>query len=148
MCHDFLIGRLLYLNLLPARIAAYSDGHVNIFELLDPLELEKWRLQAEFKNVIHSVSKLGNASCSSASIAWNPQRVEVQQSSFILGFSANPPFVIPPRWGRWNGTLASTGSDGVVKFKRRLTFSNFPESEKSYDSRIHQTHKKSWCEEK
>ncbi|CAI9772081.1 unnamed protein product [Fraxinus pennsylvanica] len=74
-------------------VAAYSDGQVKIFELLDPLELEKWQVQAEFQNIIDLVSKFGNASCSSASISWNPQRGELQQSSFILGFSSNSPLL-------------------------------------------------------
>ncbi|XP_022843318.1 protein SEH1 [Olea europaea var. sylvestris] len=87
------ISTFSFLNLLPAQVAAYSDGQVKIFELLDPLELEKWQLQAEFQNVIDFVSKFGNVSCSSASISWNPQRGELQQSSFILGFSSNSPLL-------------------------------------------------------
>ncbi|KAK6158391.1 hypothetical protein DH2020_005705 [Rehmannia glutinosa] len=80
-------------------VAAYSDGHIKVYELLDTLELEKWQLQAEFQNVIDLVSKFGNASCLSASISWNPQRSEVQQSSFVLGFSSNtPPLNSPKVW--------------------------------------------------
>ncbi|KAK6137302.1 hypothetical protein DH2020_028955 [Rehmannia glutinosa] len=127
-------------------VAAYSDGHIKVYELLGTLELEKWQLQAEFQNVIDLVSKFGNASCLSASISWNPQRSEVQQSSFVLGFSSNtPPLNSPKVWEfdldhqRWlpvaelslpedksdqvwemewdmsGMTLASTGSDGVVR---------------------------------
>ncbi|GAV65791.1 WD40 domain-containing protein [Cephalotus follicularis] len=70
-------------------VAAYSDGHVRIFELLDPLELNNWQLQAEFQNVIDSVSTSGKASCLSASISWNPQRGESQESSFVLGFNSD-----------------------------------------------------------
>lgn len=72
-------------------VAAYSDGQVQIYELLDTLELEKWQLQAEFQNVIDLVSKFGSVSCLSASISWNPQRSEVRQSSFVLGFRSNTP---------------------------------------------------------
>ncbi|KAK4486356.1 hypothetical protein RD792_009028 [Penstemon davidsonii] len=72
-------------------VAAYSDGQVKIYELLDTLELGKWQLQAEFQNVIDLVSKYSNASCLSASISWNPQRSEVQQSNFVLGFNSNIP---------------------------------------------------------
>ncbi|KAG6388234.1 hypothetical protein SASPL_153434 [Salvia splendens] len=72
-------------------VAAYSDGQVKIHELLDTLELEKWQLQAEFQNVIDLVSKFGNVSCLSASISWNPERIEVRQSSFVLGFNSTTP---------------------------------------------------------
>ncbi|KAL0324214.1 UNVERIFIED_CONTAM: protein SEH1 [Sesamum calycinum] len=78
-------------------VAAYSDGQIKIYELLDTLELEKWQLQAEFQNVIDLVSNFGNASCESASISWNPQRSEVQQSSFCLGFSSNVPALNSPK---------------------------------------------------
>ncbi|XP_073220818.1 protein SEH1 [Cicer arietinum] len=70
-------------------VAAYSDGHVRIFELLDPLELRSWQLQAEFQNVIESVSSFGKAVCLSASISLNPQKG--QESSFIVGFNSNTP---------------------------------------------------------
>ncbi|XP_015083387.1 protein SEH1 [Solanum pennellii] len=72
-------------------VAAYSDGQVKVFELLDPFELKNWQLQAEFQNVIESVSKFGNVSCRSASIAWNPLKGEIQQSSFVLGFDSDTP---------------------------------------------------------
>ncbi|WOK99357.1 protein SEH1 isoform X2 [Canna indica] len=72
-------------------VAAYSDGCVKVYELLDPLELNKWQLQAEFQNVLDSVSRFGKAQCTSASIAWNPQRGESQQTSFVLGFSSDLP---------------------------------------------------------
>ncbi|KAL7263656.1 hypothetical protein ACSBR1_001757 [Camellia fascicularis] len=70
-------------------VAAYSNGHVKVYELLDPLELKNWQLQAEFQNVIDSVSKFGKAACVSASISWTPQRGESQQLSFVLGFNSN-----------------------------------------------------------
>ncbi|XP_077251196.1 transducin/WD40 repeat-like superfamily protein isoform X2 [Tasmannia lanceolata] len=70
-------------------VAAYSDGHVKVYELLDPLQLKKWQLQAEFQNVIDSVSRFGKPSCLSASIAWNPRRGENQQLSFVLGFNSD-----------------------------------------------------------
>ncbi|KAI7993416.1 Protein SEH1 [Camellia lanceoleosa] len=70
-------------------VAAYSNGHVKVYELLDPLELKNWQLQAEFQNVIDSVSKFGKAACLSASISWTPQRGESQQLSFVLGFNSN-----------------------------------------------------------
>ncbi|KAL0312483.1 UNVERIFIED_CONTAM: protein SEH1 [Sesamum radiatum] len=78
-------------------VAAYTDGQIKIYELLDTLELEKWQLQAEFQNVIDLVSNFGNASCVSASISWNPKRSEVQQSSFVLGFSSNVPALNSPK---------------------------------------------------
>ncbi|URD87298.1 WD domain, G-beta repeat [Musa troglodytarum] len=46
---------------------------------------------ADFQNVLDSVSRFGKVSCSSASIAWNPQRGEGQQCSFVLGFSSDLP---------------------------------------------------------
>ncbi|KAK1276424.1 hypothetical protein QJS04_geneDACA011094 [Acorus gramineus] len=70
-------------------VVAYSDGHVKVYELLDPLELKKWQLQAEFQNVIDSVSRFGNPTCLSASIAWNPRRGDDQQ--FVLGFNSDLP---------------------------------------------------------
>ncbi|CAI9094281.1 OLC1v1029993C2 [Oldenlandia corymbosa var. corymbosa] len=72
-------------------VAAYSDGQVKIFELLDPLDLKDWQLQAEFENVIESASKIGQAFCLSATISWIPQRVESQRSSFVLGFNSDVP---------------------------------------------------------
>lgn len=47
--------------------------------------------QAEFHNVIDSVSTFGKASCLSASVSWNPKRGESQESSFVLGFNSNKP---------------------------------------------------------
>ncbi|KAL3362414.1 hypothetical protein AABB24_015016 [Solanum stoloniferum] len=82
-------------------VAAYSDGQVKVFELLDPFELKNWQLQAEFQNVIESVSKFGNVSCRSASIAWNPLKGEIQQSSFVLGFDSDTPHL--------NSSKISTG---------------------------------------
>ncbi|KAH1157112.1 hypothetical protein GYH30_029751 [Glycine max] len=72
-------------------VAAYSDGNVRVFELSDPLELRNWQLQAEFQNVIESVSSFGKASCLSASISWNPQKGGSQESSFLVGFNSNTP---------------------------------------------------------
>ncbi|BFG31910.1 hypothetical protein CerSpe_181840 [Prunus speciosa] len=72
-------------------VTAYSDGHVKVYELLDPLDLKNWQLQAEFQNVIDSVSTFGKAKCLSASISWNPQRGESQESSFVLGFNSDTP---------------------------------------------------------
>lgn len=28
-----------------SQVAAYSDGHIRVYELLDPLELKNWQLQ-------------------------------------------------------------------------------------------------------
>ncbi|KAB1215468.1 Nucleoporin SEH1 [Morella rubra] len=72
-------------------VAAYSDGNVKIYELLDCLELKNWQLQAEFQNVSESVSTFSKALCLSASISWNPQRGESQGSSFVLGFNSDTP---------------------------------------------------------
>ncbi|KAL1316781.1 hypothetical protein HN51_068931 [Arachis hypogaea] len=70
-------------------VVACSDGHVRVYELLDPLELRNWQLQAEFQNVIESVSAFGKALCFSASISWNPQKGGSQESSFLIGFNSN-----------------------------------------------------------
>ncbi|OVA01931.1 WD40 repeat [Macleaya cordata] len=70
-------------------VTAYSDGHVKVYELLDPLELQKWQLQAEFQNVIDSVSTFEKPSCLSASISWNQQRGDSQPSTFALGFNSD-----------------------------------------------------------
>ncbi|XP_057520527.1 protein SEH1 [Amaranthus tricolor] len=72
-------------------VAAYSDGYVKVYELQNPLELNTWQLQAEFQNVIDSVSKFAKVSCSSASISWIPQIGESHQLSFILGFNSDIP---------------------------------------------------------
>ncbi|XP_050226329.1 protein SEH1 isoform X2 [Mercurialis annua] len=72
-------------------VVAYSDGHVKVYELLDPLDLKNWQLQAELQNVIDSVSTLGKANCFSASISLNPQRGENQELSFVLGFNSDTP---------------------------------------------------------
>ncbi|XP_060966035.1 protein SEH1-like [Cannabis sativa] len=72
-------------------VAAYSDGHIKVYELLDPLELKNWQLQAEFQNVSDSVSILSKASCMSASISWNPPKGESQELSFVLGFNSDTP---------------------------------------------------------
>ncbi|KAG0493244.1 hypothetical protein HPP92_004238 [Vanilla planifolia] len=80
-------------------VAAYSDGRVKVYELLDALDLNKWQLQAEFQNVIDSVSILRKPSCLSASISWSPRRVETSQSSFVLGFNSDlPQFNSPKIW--------------------------------------------------
>ncbi|RXH78068.1 hypothetical protein DVH24_040039 [Malus domestica] len=42
-------------------------------------------------SVIDSVSTVGHAICLFASISWNPQRGESQESSFVLGFNSNAP---------------------------------------------------------
>lgn len=73
-------------------IAAYSDGLVKVYELPDPLELKNWQLQAEFQNVIDSVTKFGKVVSLSASISWNPQKGE-QQSSFAIGFNSDIPLL-------------------------------------------------------
>ncbi|KAI4326837.1 hypothetical protein L6164_019367 [Bauhinia variegata] len=70
-------------------VAACSDGHVRVHELLDPLELKNWQLQAEFQNVIESGSAFGKALCLSASISWKPHNGQCQESSFVLGFNSN-----------------------------------------------------------
>ncbi|XP_061374135.1 protein SEH1 [Gastrolobium bilobum] len=70
-------------------VAAYSDGHLRVYELLDRLELRNWQLQAEFQNVIESVSAFGKALCLTASISWNPQKGGSQESSFLIGFNSN-----------------------------------------------------------
>lgn len=37
-------------------VVVYSDGHVKVYELLDCLKLKNCQLQAEFQNVIESIS--------------------------------------------------------------------------------------------
>lgn len=72
-------------------VVAYSDGLVKVYELLEPLELNRWQLQAQFQNVTDSTSRFGKLACLSASVAWNQQRNGSQQSSFILGFNSDLP---------------------------------------------------------
>lgn len=60
-------------------------------EMLYNLNIIRFLLQAEFQNVIDSISKFGKCSCLSASIAWNPSKGETQQSSFVLGFNSDIP---------------------------------------------------------
>ncbi|MQM12078.1 hypothetical protein Taro_044993 [Colocasia esculenta] len=74
-----------------SKVAAYSDGSVKVHELLDPLALNKWQLQAEFQNVTDSVSRFGRPSCISASIAWSPRTSESQLLRFVLGFNTDLP---------------------------------------------------------
>jgi nucleoporin SEH1 len=72
-------------------VAAYSDGYLRVFELLNPLELKNWQLQAEFQNVIDSLSTLGKPSSLSASVSWNPMKGEEQEPSFVLAFNSDSP---------------------------------------------------------
>ncbi|CAH8255858.1 unnamed protein product [Arabidopsis lyrata] len=72
-------------------VAAYSDGYLRVFELLNPLELKNWQLQAEFQNVIDSLSMLGKPSSLSASVSWNPMKGEEQEPSFVLAFNSDSP---------------------------------------------------------
>ncbi|CAA7041882.1 unnamed protein product [Microthlaspi erraticum] len=74
-------------------IVAYSDGYLRVFELLNPLELKNWQLQAEFQNVIDSLSTLGKPSSLSASVSWNPVRSEEQEPSFVLAFNSDSPYL-------------------------------------------------------
>ncbi|XP_074317569.1 protein SEH1 [Silene latifolia] len=78
-------------------VIAFSDGYVKVYELLNPLELNTWQLQAEFQNVIDSVSKFTKVSCSSATLSWIPQRVETQQFSFVLGLNSDIPELNSPK---------------------------------------------------
>ncbi|CAH2070684.1 unnamed protein product, partial [Thlaspi arvense] len=72
-------------------VATYSDGYLRIFELLNPLELNNCQLQAEFQNVIDSLSTLGKPSSLSASVSWNPVRSDEQEPSFVLAFNSDSP---------------------------------------------------------
>ncbi|KAF8379668.1 hypothetical protein HHK36_029112 [Tetracentron sinense] len=63
-----------------------EGSSVCIFEMI---LLRISSLWAEFQNVIDSVSVFRKPSCLSASISWNPQRGESQQSSFVLGFNSD-----------------------------------------------------------
>lgn len=97
------------------QVAAYSDGYLRVFELLNPLELKNWQLQvaytflvfscfyrflglishrsvqAEFQNVIDSLSTLGKPSSLSASVSWSPMKGEEQEPSFVLAFNSDSP---------------------------------------------------------
>ncbi|GLT78121.1 hypothetical protein SLA2020_496670 [Shorea laevis] len=102
-------------------VTACSDGHVKVYELMDPLELKNWQLQAEFQNVIDSVSSFRKASCVSACVSWNPLKGENQESSFVVGFNSNTPqlnsskvWEFDPAHQRWLpvAELASAGDKG------------------------------------
>ncbi|XP_076898039.1 protein SEH1-like [Bidens hawaiensis] len=67
---------------------AYSNGLVKVYEILDPMELKNWQLQAEFQNVTDPLTKFGKATCSLASVSWNPQRSESRPASFVLGYNS------------------------------------------------------------
>ncbi|CAE5962195.1 unnamed protein product [Arabidopsis arenosa] len=72
-------------------VAAYSDGYLWFFELLNPLELKNWQLQAKFQNVIDSLSTLGKPSSLPASVSWNPRKGEEQEPSFVFAFNSDSP---------------------------------------------------------
>ncbi|KAH9308922.1 hypothetical protein KI387_036833, partial [Taxus chinensis] len=72
-------------------VSAYADGHAKIYESLDPLELKRWQLQAEFPNVSDTVERFGKCSCLTASISWKSSTSATQQPTFILGFNSNLP---------------------------------------------------------
>ncbi|XP_024996867.1 protein SEH1 isoform X2 [Cynara cardunculus var. scolymus] len=76
---------------------AYSNGNVKVYEILDPMELKDWQLQAEFQNVTDAVTKCGKALCSSASISWSPHRSESRPASFVLGFTSDTPQLNSPK---------------------------------------------------
>ncbi|XP_078431598.1 transducin/WD40 repeat-like superfamily protein [Wolffia australiana] len=78
-------------------VAACSDGTVKIYELLDPLELKTWQLQAEFQNVTDSASRFEKPTCISASVAWSPRRGDEHLSIFVVGFSADSPQINSPK---------------------------------------------------
>ncbi|KAG5382779.1 hypothetical protein IGI04_034249 [Brassica rapa subsp. trilocularis] len=90
-------NKLLFVSLTPVlrlrlnAVAAYSDGYLRVFELLNPLELKNCQLQAEFQNVIDSLSALGKPSTLSASVSWNPMRSGEQEPSFVLAFNSDSP---------------------------------------------------------
>ncbi|CAL5329097.1 unnamed protein product [Camellia sinensis] len=107
-------------------VAAYSNGHVKVYELLDPLELKNWQLQAEFQNVIDSVSKFGKAACLSASISWTAQRGESQQLSFVLGFNSNVMQLNSAK------RFTATTLNGVAKITGE-EWKNMIEKQKSYE---------------
>lgn len=48
-------------------------------------------MQAEFQNVIDSLSALGKPSTLSASVSWNPMRSGEQEPSFVLAFNSDSP---------------------------------------------------------
>lgn len=72
-------------------VIANTNGYVKVYDLVDPLDLKSWQLQAEFQNVIEAVSTFGKALCFSASLSWNRKRGDSQESSFVMGFNSNTP---------------------------------------------------------
>lgn len=63
--------------------------YIVLIRMYNNYSLVNYSLQAEFQNVIDSVSRFGKPSCMSASIAWSPRRGESQQSSFVLGYNSD-----------------------------------------------------------
>lgn len=76
---------------------AYANGILKVYEILDPMDLKNWQLQAELQNVTDSVTKFGKASCLSASISWNPQRSDTCPASFLLGLNSDTPQLNSPK---------------------------------------------------
>ncbi|XP_028115505.1 protein SEH1-like [Camellia sinensis] len=68
-------------------VAAYSNGHVKVYELLDPLEPKNWQLQSFRMLLIPSPNLERLHAC--LHVSWTPQRGESQQLSFVLGFNSN-----------------------------------------------------------
>ncbi|KAK9275705.1 hypothetical protein L1049_022972 [Liquidambar formosana] len=63
-------------------------SHMNIYKITGSGQLI-FSFQAEFQNVIDSLSMFGKETCLSVSISWNQQRGESQPSSFVLGFNSD-----------------------------------------------------------
>ncbi|KAM2554562.1 hypothetical protein TB2_018670 [Malus domestica] len=70
-------------------VTAYSDARVKLYELMNPLELKNWQLQAEFQSVIDSVSTVGHAIC--IIYLGIHKGKKSQESIFVLGFNLKTP---------------------------------------------------------
>ncbi|KAL0393656.1 UNVERIFIED_CONTAM: protein SEH1 [Sesamum latifolium] len=129
-------------------VAAYSDGQIKIYELLDTLELEKWQLQVWEFDLDHQrwlpVAELSlpeDKTDQVSAVAWAPNigrpyeliAVATQKGISIWHLGSNPDAdgrlsaqklatlsghdseVWEMEWDMSGTTLATTGSDGVVR---------------------------------
>ncbi|WRX19321.1 hypothetical protein QQP08_011808 [Theobroma cacao] len=94
------------------QVAAYSDGFVKIFELLDPLELKNWQLQAEYQNVIAVASQKGIAIWHVGSTPDLDGRLSVEKAALLSEHNSE---VWQMEWDMSGMTLATTESNGPVR---------------------------------
>ncbi|KAM1376761.1 hypothetical protein PS1_038743 [Malus domestica] len=108
-------------------VIAYSDARVKFYELLNPLELKNWQLQAEFRSFIDSAHQrwLPVADLASPSdngdqvyaIAWAPtleghMRLSLEKIALLSGHKGE---VWQMECDMSGMTLATTGNDGAVR---------------------------------